>query len=42
MGLESAENVVEKIEMESDDLKDYLDRLSNTTRADKEKINQMA
>ena len=42
MGLESAENVVEKIEMESDDLKDYLDRLSNATRADKEKINQMA
>ena len=42
MGFESATNVAEKIEMESNKLKHFLDGLSDTTRADKEQINQMA
>ena len=35
MGFESAENVAYKSKIESDELKNYLDRLSNTTRAEK-------
>ena len=42
MGVESATNMAHKIEMESDELKNYLDGLSNATRADKEQMNQMA
>ena len=42
MGFESAANVAENIEMESDKLKNYLDGLSDATRADKEQMNQMA
>ena len=42
MGFESAENVADKIETESDELKNYLNRLSDATRADKEQMNQMA
>ena len=42
MRFESAANVADKSEMESDELKKYLGGLDNTTRADKEDINQMA
>ena len=42
MGFESASVVADRIKMESDELKNYLDRLSDTTRADKEQMNQMA
>ena len=42
MGVESASNMADKIEMESDELKNYLDGLSDATRADKEQMNQMA
>ena len=42
MGVESATNMADKIEMESDKLKNYLDGLSDATRADKEQMNQMA
>ena len=42
MSFESAANVADKIEMERDELKNYLDGLSDTTRADKEQMNQMA
>ena len=35
MGSESAANVADKSEMESDNLKNYLDGLRNATRADK-------
>ena len=41
MGFESASVVADRIKMESDELKNYLDRLSDTTRADKEQMNQM-
>ena len=36
MGFKSAANVADKSEMESDKLKNYLNRLSDTTRADKD------
>ena len=42
MGFERAENVAEKIEMNSNELKNYLNRLSDSTRADKEQMNQIA
>ena len=42
MEFESAVNVANKSEMESDELKNYLNGLSNATRADKEQINKMA
>ena len=42
MGFNSAANVSDKSKMESDELKKYLGGLDNTTRADKEDINQMA
>ena len=42
MGFESAANVADKSKIESDELKNYLGGLSNSTRADKEKMNQMA
>ena len=42
MGFEIAENVADKREMESDELKNYLDGLSDATRADKEQMNHMA
>ena len=42
MGFESAVNVLDKIEMESYELKNHLDELSSATRADKEQMNQMA
>ena len=35
MEFESAENVLDRIKMESNELKSYLDGLSNATRADK-------
>ena len=35
MGFESAANVTDKSEMENDELKNYLDRLSDTTRTEK-------
>ena len=41
MGFESAAKVSEQIEMESDELKNYLDGLSDATRADKEQMNRM-
>ena len=41
MGFESAAKVSEQIEMESDGLKNYLDGLSDATRADKEQMNRM-
>ena len=42
MGFKSAANVADKSEIESDKLKNYLDGLSNSTRSDKEQMNQMA
>ena len=42
MGFESATNVADKSEIEIDELKNYLDGLSDATRADKEQMNQMA
>ena len=42
MGFDSAANVTDKSEIESGELKNYLDRLSDATRADKEQMNQMA
>ena len=42
MGLKSAASVADKSEMDSDDLKNYLDRLNDATRADKEQMNKMA
>ena len=42
MGFESEANVADKIEMESNELKSYLDGLSDATRVDKEQMNQMA
>ena len=42
MVFESAANVADKSEIESDELKNYLDGISNTTAADKEQMNQMA
>ena len=42
MGLESAVNVAGKREIEGDELKNYLDGISDATRADKEQMNQMA
>ena len=41
MGSESAVNVADKSELKSNDLKNYLDGLRNTTRADKEQMNHM-
>ena len=41
MAFESAANVADRSEIESDKLKYYLDGLSNATRADKEQMNQM-
>ena len=40
MGFESAANVADKSEIESNDLRNYLDVLSNATRAEKEQMNQ--
>ena len=42
MGFEIAASVADKREMERNELKNYLDGLSNATRADKEKMDQMA
>ena len=42
IGFESTENMADKIEMESEELKNYLDGISDATRADKEQMNQMA
>ena len=42
MGFKSAANVADKIEIESDELKNYLDGLSDATRAYKEQMNQIA
>ena len=42
MGFESAVNVEDKSKIESDELKNYLNGLSNATRAHKEQMNQMA
>ena len=41
MGFESAANMADKSEMESDKLNNYLDGISDATRADKEQMNQM-
>ena len=42
MGLKSAASVADKSEMDSNELKNYLDRLNDATRADKEQMNKMA
>ena len=42
MGFKSAENVSDRIEMESDELKNHLNGLSVATRADKGQLNRMA
>ena len=39
-GFKSAANVADKSEIESNDLRNYLDVLSNATRAEKEQMNQ--
>ena len=42
MGFKSAANVADKSKIESDELKNYFNGLNDTTRADKEQMNQMA